>query len=158
VAVHGHRTVALGGRHQIPADVVAHRLAVPVGVDHADQPAAVVGDPGVGPLPVRVRHHRGAPGEVDVAGGPAVRRALAGHPALLVVAVLHLDHAVGTDHRTDQAGVVPAVLPGAERPGHRDQPTRVVVPVPDPAPVRRPHGVDPAVDPVDLDPAAAFVG
>src|SRR5690606_25902214 len=70
VAVHGHRTVALGGRHQIPADVVAHRLAVPVGVDHADQPAAVVGDPGVGPLPVRVRHHRGAPGEVDVAGGP----------------------------------------------------------------------------------------
>src|SRR5690606_26726153 len=115
VPVHGHRAVALGDRDRVAVPVVTGGLPVTVGVDHPDQPALAVRDPGVGSSAVGVGDLGHATGQVDEPGDPAERRALTGHPALLVVGVLGLDHPVGIDHGVDQVGVVPPVAPGPGR-------------------------------------------
>ena len=157
VLVHGGGAVALGHHHDVAVGVVAHRLAVLVGVHHADQATAGVVQPGVGAGAVGVGDDRDPARQVGVAGGAPERRALPQDPAVRVVGVVDLDHAVGVDDRADQPGVVPAVGPGAEGAGGTDQLPGVVVGVGDLAAVRGPGRDDARVVPDQLDAAAPLV-
>ena len=155
---HGPPALPVLGHDLVAPPVVGHGGAVAVGVGHAQQAAAGVGHPRVRPAPVRIRHRGHPPGQVGEARHPPEPGGLRGHPARLVVGVAGLDHAVGVDHRADQAAVlVPLVAARPQRARGLHQPPAFVVAVLHPPPVVGPHRGDEVPVPLHGDLVAAHM-
>ena len=157
----GQGTIALRHHHQVVARVIGHRLALPLGVDDAHQPAPHVMDPGVGPRPVGIADGRHIARKVAVEGGAPVRGALGGDPARLVIGVVDLDHTIGVDDRLNQPLLVPAIGTHRSTGGRGEQTARIVVAEFDATTVAGDGGHHPGrashLGPLQLEPAAQRV-
>ena len=114
----------------------------------------MVGDPRVRPGSVLVGDDGDPARQVGEPGGPAERRPLPHDAALLVVAVLRLDHTVGIDDGGDQPGLGelgPPVRPGPGRAGDTGQPALAVIRVRDGTAVGGGQADQPRI-PADLTP------
>jgi len=145
---------ALGHPHEAPGAVVAQALGAPVGVEHRGEVAPAVVDEGVAGRSLLAGDDREAVVGVGIRRHPPERRALAGHPAGIVVDVGDGAHPVGVDHGGDKAPL-DSVGDRPRGPLHAHQVAVAVVGVGGLPPVARRGPGDPAALPRQRHPAPA---